>query len=250
MTTFLNTLIKWKRLFTLLFFWMPLFVTQLLLSMFIPFLKRKYDSILHSVMDVTTLKPEDYVNSIYSIGFITQCFRSMYLDISKEAFLGKTAPNPKLVSLNGKTECSLLDFQKKGRALVLNFGSCTWPPYVAKLAGFNEIIAEFGDKADFLAIYIEEAHASDGWKFENNFDINKHRSLQDRLAAAKMLRDLDPHCLVMVDRMDNEANKLYGALYERLYIILDSVVVYEGKRGPMGYKIEEVHEWLNNYFRS
>ena len=47
------------------------------------------------------------------------------------------------------------------------------------------MIAEFRDHADFLIIYIEEAHASDGWKFANNFDINNHRTIQDRLHIRK-----------------------------------------------------------------
>ena len=54
----------------------------------------------------------------------------------------------------------------------------------------------------------------------------------------------------MVDKMDDQANKLYGGLFERLYIILNSVVVYAGERGPLGYKVEEVNDWLTKYLRS
>lgn len=101
-----------------------------------------------------------------------------------------------------------------------------------------------------MIIYIEEAHASDGWRFENNFDIKRHKSLDERILAAKKLRDLDPQCPIVVDKMDNRANMLYGGLYERLYIILNNVVMYAGERGPRGYKPDAVQSWLKKFLRS
>lgn len=98
-----------------------------------------------------------------------------------------------------------------------------------------------------MVVYIEEAHASDGWKFKNNYDINVHRSLEDRFSAANKLKELKPGCPIVVDKMSNDANKAYGGLYERLYILLDGVTVYEGGRGPALYKLEEIKEWLHNY---
>ena len=74
--------------------------------------------------------------------------------------------------------------------------------------------------------------------------------MNQRLDAAKQLRDLNLHCPVYVDKMENEANFLYGAMPERLYIILDSIVVYEGDTGPYKYKVAEVYDWLNKYFKS
>jgi hypothetical protein len=41
---------------------------------------------------------------------------------------------------------------------------------------------------------------------------------------------------------EDEANLQYGGLYERLYIVLDDVIVYQGERGPMGYRMEEDEE--------
>ena len=101
-----------------------------------------------------------------------------------------------------------------------------------------------------MIIYIEEAHASDGWKFENNYDINYHTSIEERLHAATKLRDIGAECPIVVDRMENRANLLYGGLFERLYIILNDVVVYAGEKGPMGFWVEEINDWLQKYFRS
>lgn len=193
---------------------------------------------------------KDYEGSIYCIGYVKQWYRSRILDLNKKAKLWQIAPNPPVSKIDGRKLYNLLDFQKKGRPLILNFGSCTWPPFVAKLSEFKKLVDEFCDKADFLIIYIEEAHASDGWKFRNNYDINIHRTLEDRLQAARELEKLNPGCPIVVDTMSDIANESYGALYERLYIVLDEVIVYEGKRGPVGYKIDEVKAWLDKYVKS
>jgi len=48
--------------------------------------------------------------------------------------------------------------------------------------------------------------------------------------------------------MKDEASNAYGAHPERLYIILDGKIVYQGGLGPMDYHPEEVDSWLEKYF--
>ena len=239
-----------KDMLALIFLWTPFLLILLVLANILPPVRKKLDEYIITAMDETSTNKHDNENIFLTLDFVKAFIRLRYLDIFKEAFKGYKAPNPKLLSIDGSAEMYLLDVQKQGRPLVLNFGSCTWPPFVEKLARFNEIIAEFCDAADFLLIYIEEAHPTDGWSFKNNFDIKTHRSIGDRLMAAKKLSKLDPHCPIMVDKMDDNANKLYGALFERLYIVLDNIIVYEGEQGPHGYKVEEIGKWLKDYLRS
>ncbi|XP_033749304.1 thyroxine 5-deiodinase-like [Pecten maximus] len=119
---------------------------------------------------------------------------------------------------------------------------------MVKLKRFNSLVTRFTNVADFIIVYIEEAHPSDGWAFTNNVEISSHRSLSDRMDAAKHLKVIgQPKCPILVDDMNNAANSHYGAYYERLYIIKENLVVYEGERGPAGYKIEEVENWLDRY---
>lgn len=68
---------------------------------------------------------------------------------------------------------------------------------------------------------------SDGWSFENNIDIKKHKSLEDRLSAAQILLQKEPLCTVVVDEMNNAAAIKYGALPERLYVLQAGKVVYK-----------------------
>ena len=51
----------------------------------------------------------------------------------------------------------------------------------------------------------------------------------------------------MIDTMSNTASLEYGAMPERLFVILDGEVVYCGARGPDGYKVNELREWLENF---
>jgi hypothetical protein len=84
----------------------------------------------------------------------------------KEAEKGRPTPNPSLVSLDGSKYFQLLDFARGSRPLVVNFGSCTCPVFMERLQQFGEIVEEFSSVADFLTIYIEEAHPTDEWKLK------------------------------------------------------------------------------------
>jgi len=43
---------------------------------------------------------------------------------------GSKAPNPLLHDLESKEQKNLLSISKKNRPLVINFGSCSWPPFM------------------------------------------------------------------------------------------------------------------------
>lgn len=98
--------------------------------------------------------------------------------------------------------------------------------------------------ADFLVVYIAEAHSTDGWAFTNNFNINKHRTLEDRLSAARILLQKEPLCPVVVDDMNDTTASKYGALPERLFVLQAGKVVYKGAMGPWGYSPLEVRSFL------
>nr|XP_053638854.1 type I iodothyronine deiodinase-like [Cherax quadricarinatus] len=106
----------------------------------------------------------------------------------------------------------------------------------------------FSEVADFVTVYITEAHPTDGWALKGNVEIANHKTLEERVAAAQMMLTMEPlDCPVLVDMLTDEANTAYAALPERLYIIQDSVIVYKGKEGPLGYKLRAVEEWLKKH---
>ena len=52
---------------------------------------------------------------------------------------------------------------------------------------------------------------------------------------------------MLLDSMTNDAMEAYGARPERLYIVLNGEVVFQGRRGPYHYYTSEVEAWLQNY---
>ena len=87
------------------------------------------------------------------------------------------------------------------------------------------------------------------WPFsQNNVEIVQHRTLQERCQAAEMLKKSSGCGIpILVDTMDNEATQAYGAYPERLFIVQDRKIVYEGGTGPHNYKLGEVKKWLEEY---
>jgi hypothetical protein len=111
--------------------------------------------------------------------------------------------------------------------------------------------------ARMLTCYIEEAHAKDEWHFPNsavtldfNAEIAVHRSIDERIAAAKLFKErTKTHCLeVVCDSMEGHLVQRYDAWPERLYVIVDGVVVYRGGVGPFDYRLDEVRQWLQERF--
>jgi hypothetical protein len=142
---------------------------------------------------------------------------------------------------------SLRSLLGKGRYLVLNFGSCTWPPFLASLKSFIELAKfhqELNSPIDFLIIYIVEAHASDGLKFNGpqySFIAN-HRNIKDRINAVKIMMEMakinkESAISVYCDTMDDHTNHLFRGSPERLYVLHDQKVLYQGGKGPYGYSI-------------
>ncbi|XP_047474696.1 type II iodothyronine deiodinase-like [Penaeus chinensis] len=120
---------------------------------------------------------------------------------------------------------------------------------MANLEKFRKITAEYSNVADFILIYISEAHPTDGWAIEGNvFQVANHKNMEEREAAAKQMLEMEPQdCPVFLDKLDNAANRVFAALPERLYIINRGTVVYKGGQGPFKYDLEEVEEWLKTH---
>ena len=108
---------------------------------------------------------EDFWHSWCSWKMLREVVKINLADLDRTARLGSPAPNCKLVSTAGK-ECSLLDLARDNRPLVLNFGSCSWPPFFIRLQNdFTKVVRDFAEVADFLVVYISEAHPTDGWRW-------------------------------------------------------------------------------------
>ncbi len=74
------------------------------------------------VMAKTGYDIEDYMDSFTNFSTIVTVFQRLYESVFYESVVeGGEAPNPKVLSSDGRKEHNLMDFSKAGRPLVLNF---------------------------------------------------------------------------------------------------------------------------------
>lgn len=195
-----------------------------------------------------TIRREDYWQSLFTRSMFDSMRSSILLELQKSVHVtGDSAPDSRIFTLDGRPR-QLLDFSEGNRPLVINFCSWTCPVFRARVSQFLNIVREFSDVADFLTVYVEEAHPCDGWSFKNNVTIPTHQTLEQRCAAAQVMLDTVAFdCPVVVDNMDGTTNKAYAGMPIRLYILRGRNVEYAGGIGPTFYNLNEVKEWLQSY---
>lgn len=102
----------------------------------------------------------------------------------------------------------------------------------------DRIAKEYGDRAHFLCVYVQEAHPTDGSQSPANLDdevLFTQPTTEDEraeIAAACMLRYNFSFPMVL-DRMTNEVESRYVAMPERLYVLdQDGRVTWKCGLGP------------------
>jgi len=114
----------------------------------------------------------------------------------------------------------------------------------------------FQDHAEFLTIYIKEAHPDDEWQMDVNLKEEvcyvQPKTTAQRVAIANdFSRRFKFPLPLAVDDISNPAEQAFAAWPERLYVIgEDGKIVYKGGLGPFDYKPEEVRAWLEARFPS
>jgi len=112
------------------------------------------------------------------------------------------------------------------------------------------MFARYRDQVDFYAVYIREAHPTDGWSMESNdrvgIKIEQPKTNEQRtLAASQCCQSLKLSMPLLVDAIDDRVNRLYSGFPDRLYLIdRDGRVAYKGGRGPFGYKPRELEQTM------
>ena len=110
--------------------------------------------------------------------------------------------------------------------------------------------ARWRDYVDFYAVYIREAHPTDGWSMESNdrvgVKVAQAKSTEERTqVAAQCCDSLKMAMPLLVDTVDDRVGRAYSAFPDRLYVIdRDGKVAYKGGRGPFGYRPRELEQTL------
>ena len=113
---------------------------------------------------------------------------------------------------------------------------------------------DYKDYAEFLQVYVREAHPTDEWQMKTNIKEDvcyaQPKNLTQRVAIANdFIKRFQFPLPFGVDEMSDAANLAYSAWPERIYIIDEGGrIVYRGGMGPFYYKPEEARAWLEKRF--
>jgi hypothetical protein len=108
----------------------------------------------------------------------------------------------------------------------------------------------YGDRVEFLAVYVREAHPTDGWRMASNdqagIAIQQPRERTERVAVAeKCCSTLEISMPLLVDEQDDRVGHAYSGMPDRLYVIdREGRVAYKGGRGPFGFLPGEMEQAL------
>ncbi len=102
----------------------------------------------------------------------------------------------------------------------------------------------------FLAVYLREAHPTDGWRSPGNdkagITLAQPRTdLERRLVAQKCCTALEITMPLVVDALDDRVGHAYSGMPDRMYLLdRQGRVAYKGGRGPFGFKPGELDQAL------
>ncbi len=112
---------------------------------------------------------------------------------------------------------------------------------------------QYRGRVEFLVVYIQEAHPSDGWQMQINVDedvvYKQPKSFDEREHVAEACSlELKLDIPTLVDDMEDSTDLAYSALPDRLYLIgTDGRIAYRSERGPMGFRPEELEAAIKEY---
>jgi len=109
----------------------------------------------------------------------------------------------------------------------------------------------YAGRAEFLYVYIKEAHPEDEWQMGSNEEdgvlYRQPQTLEERRALAQeFIATMDVATTTLVDDIQNTANACYAAWPERIYVIdTEGRIAYKGGMGPFLFDPDELDEFLD-----
>jgi len=162
---------------------------------------------------------------------------------------GQLAPDFTLKPQGGGRAVTLSESRGK-RPVVLVLGNFTCGPFRSRSGDLDALYRRYRDRAEFLAVYVREAHPTDGWRMASNdrvgVAIPQPRVDAERIAVAQRCsRTLELTIPLLVDTVDDHVGNAYSGMPDRLYVLDRSgTVAYQSGRGPFGFKPGELEQAL------
>jgi thiol-disulfide isomerase/thioredoxin len=163
--------------------------------------------------------------------------------------LDESAPDFTLKANDGKAEITLSKLIGP-KPVVLVFGSFTCGPFRSQSGNVEKLYRRYKDRANFVMVYVRDAHPTDGWRMESNdrFGVTTEqpKTYGERVEVAqKCSRLLDLGFPMLVDTIDDAVGARYSGMPGRLYLIdRQGKVAFKSGRGPYLFKPAELEQSL------
>ena len=109
--------------------------------------------------------------------------------------------------------------------------------------GVEEVRERFADEATFVAVYVREAHPTDGWRHGRRTTgrasarRSRRRTTSGSAVATECHKLLKYEMPLLVDEINDPVGHAYSGMPARLYVIdRAGNVAYKSGRGPFGFK--------------
>jgi hypothetical protein len=146
---------------------------------------------------------------------------------------------------------SLKDLRAR-KPVVLIFGSVTCSPFRRALEGIDEVYRDFRDRAEFLFVYIREAHPDsvlslvDDKRITTLTKIPQATTSGERTeAAAACGRTLKLNMPIAVDSIENKVGRAYAGWPNRMVVVgTDGRILFATSPSPRGTDAARLRDWL------
>jgi thiol-disulfide isomerase/thioredoxin len=170
--------------------------------------------------------------------------------------IGSLQPGPKLEDSasdftlktnDGKSELTLSKLIGP-KPVVLVFGSFTCGPFRSHSGNIEKLYNRYKDRANFVMVYVREAHPTDGWRMESNDHVGaitaQPKTYEERAdVAQKCGRLFNIGFPMLVDTIDDAVGARYSGMPGRLYLIdRAGKVAFKSGRGPYLFKPAELEQ--------
>jgi hypothetical protein len=152
---------------------------------------------------------------------------------------------------------SLKDLRAK-KPVVLIFGSVTCPPFRRALDGIDNVYRDFHDGAEFLFVYIREAHPDsvlsliDDKLAINLKNIPQAVTIKERNEAAVACGcTLSLNMPIAVDSIDNKVGRAYAGWPNRMVVVgTNGNILFASDPSPRGTDAARLRDWLKENLKN
>src|SRR5207344_3214056 len=110
------------------------------------------------------------------------------------------------------------------KPVVLVLGNYTCTPFRGLYKQIEDVKKKYGKDAEFLMVYVREAHPTDGWRMKVNdrvgVSVAQPRTDDERIGVARQCAVvLKPTMPLLVDGVDDRVGNAYSGMPGRLYVL-------------------------------